>query len=202
MTRDDVIDVLTTVAACDRRTVGEADVAVWMEIIGDLPKGLAVKAVINHFRDRPDTWLQPGHVRAGVRAIRKGQFEELLETQRAVYEGVCDRKALDPIRELAEQKAIPDLDAPPRRPPSGNPRARRCPWCRAGIGDPCADSAGTHLRHYHPVRTTNCAVCDALGAPGTPAAQEIRHVYVCTDHVAAMGRHLTVTAVVDEARSA
>lgn len=75
MTRDDVIDILTVVAASDRRTVGQADVDVWQAIIGDLFKDLALQAVRDHMRDRPGVWLEPGHVYQRARAIHRDELD-------------------------------------------------------------------------------------------------------------------------------
>lgn len=69
MNRDDVIDVLTVVAAATRRTVGNADVQVWCGVIGHLPKQLALDAVVQHFKNKPGVWLEPGHVVAGAHQI-------------------------------------------------------------------------------------------------------------------------------------
>lgn len=62
MNRDDVIDVLSVVAAATRRTVGQTDVEVWGSVIGHLSKDIALQAVSNHLRTKPGVWLEPGHV--------------------------------------------------------------------------------------------------------------------------------------------
>lgn len=70
MTPEQVVDLLTLIAARDRRTVGKVDVAVWHEDIGDLDFADARQAVTEHFREEPGTWLMAGHVRRRVKAIR------------------------------------------------------------------------------------------------------------------------------------
>ena len=70
MTPEQMIDLLSLIAARDRRTIGKADVAVWMEDIGDLDFNDARRAVADHFREEPDTWLMAGHVRRRVQAMR------------------------------------------------------------------------------------------------------------------------------------
>lgn len=75
MNRNDVIDVLSVVAAATRRSVGEADVSIWEPIIGSLPKDLALQAVRDHIRDSPGVWLEPGHVYQRARAIRRDEME-------------------------------------------------------------------------------------------------------------------------------
>lgn len=70
MTRDQVIDLLTVIAVGDRRTVGEADVILWGECVGDLEFGDARDAVVAHFREST-AWLTPAHVRARVAEVRR-----------------------------------------------------------------------------------------------------------------------------------
>ena len=69
MTHDDIIDLLSYAAAFDRRTVGKFDVLAWYDLIGDLPKDLALQAARDHYREQPGVWLEPGHIVAGVEAI-------------------------------------------------------------------------------------------------------------------------------------
>jgi hypothetical protein len=69
MTRDEIIDLLSLMAARDRRTIGETDVAAWLEDAGDLPFADARVAVSRHFRETGD-WCMPFHIRKHVKAIR------------------------------------------------------------------------------------------------------------------------------------
>jgi len=73
MNRDDVIDVLTVIAAADRRTVGDADVTVWAGTIGDLHKDDAITAVGQHFRTS-EKWLMPVHLRTLAMEIAKDRW--------------------------------------------------------------------------------------------------------------------------------
>lgn len=73
MNRNDMIDLLTAVAAGDRRQVGEADITAWTAVIGDLGRDEALAAVVVHRRERPGVWLEPGHLLAIVRAARIDQ---------------------------------------------------------------------------------------------------------------------------------
>lgn len=66
MTKEEIIDVLTLVRAGDNRTIGQGDVEMWHLIIGDLPKNLALNAVIHHRKTQPGTWLEPGHINQTV----------------------------------------------------------------------------------------------------------------------------------------
>ena len=137
MNRNDVIDVLSVVAAATRRTIGEADVEIWQGVIGDDDKQLALKAVRDHLRDQPGVWLEPGHVHQRVRAMVRDQLErEPREVQAARMEAL-EAKAREDFEELAERKGIPD--PPPKYKRRGvSPYLRvRCPWCKASPGQPC-----------------------------------------------------------------
>ncbi|MGS2645908.1 zinc finger domain-containing protein [Streptosporangium sp. G12] len=74
MTHDEVIDLLTTAAAYDRRKVGEADVIAWHAAVGDLDYPDAQTAVVGHYTETTD-WLMPAHVRVRVKAIRARRLE-------------------------------------------------------------------------------------------------------------------------------
>src|SRR6476620_1328278 len=132
MNRDDVIDVLTAVAAADRRTVGEADVDVWQAVIGDLPKDLALQAVRDHLREKPGVWLEPGHIYERVRAIRRDQLEREPDEHRDARQEALAAKVAQDIAVLAATKAIPKYQRP-----DVNPLTVKCPWCKAGIGTRC-----------------------------------------------------------------
>lgn len=73
MNRDDVIDVLTAVAAADRRTVGEADVQIWLGVLESIALDVALKAVRDHLRDKPGVWMEPGHVYQRSREIMRNR---------------------------------------------------------------------------------------------------------------------------------
>lgn len=69
MDRNEVVDILTLIAARDRRTVGQADVAAWLEDIGDLTFEDARAAVARYYRESRE-WIMPADVRRLVRTIR------------------------------------------------------------------------------------------------------------------------------------
>ncbi|MGA5543513.1 zinc finger domain-containing protein [Mycobacterium sp. NPDC051198] len=71
MNHDEIIDLLTVVAAVDRRTVGEADVHTWHDLLADVAYLDAIQAVREFRRERPGVWLEPGHILEGVRSIRR-----------------------------------------------------------------------------------------------------------------------------------
>lgn len=133
MNRNDVIDVLSVVAAATRRTVGQADVTVWESVIGNLNRSQALRAVRDHLRERPGVWLEPGHVYERVRAMRRDELARMDPDERPVR----DVAVPEPIRALSESKAIPAEFARPSRRPEGNALAVPCPFCHADIGRPC-----------------------------------------------------------------
>jgi hypothetical protein len=135
MTRDEVIDVLTVVAAATRRTVGAADVDIWQEVMGHCDKQLSLKAVRAHLRERPGVWLEPGHVVAGVRAIRNEEIERESDEQRDVRQRALEAKVKEDVAELAAGKGIPAAVRFHR--PQSNYLTVRCPWCKASVGRPC-----------------------------------------------------------------
>lgn len=58
----DTVDVLTKIAAFDRRTLGDADVAAWHDVIGDLEREDAMEAVRRHYLSSRE-WIMPADVR-------------------------------------------------------------------------------------------------------------------------------------------
>lgn len=100
MTKNDVVDVLTAIAVGDRRTVGKTDVELWNRIIGDLPKDLAMQAVVDHFADCPGVWLEPGHVKQRVRAIRRDIADRESDEQRMYRQEVLASKAAAEVRSI------------------------------------------------------------------------------------------------------
>jgi hypothetical protein len=71
MNKADIVDVLTAVRAGDNRTVGQGDVEMWFQVIGDLPKDLSIKAVVEHRKTSPGVWLEPGHINQIVHGIMR-----------------------------------------------------------------------------------------------------------------------------------
>jgi hypothetical protein len=75
--------VLAKAAAFDRRTVGEADILAWHEVLGDLPADDVLTAVTAHYREATD-WLMPAHVRLHALSIdreRRRAARELREAE-------------------------------------------------------------------------------------------------------------------------
>jgi hypothetical protein len=149
MTRDDVIDVLTAVAAADRRTVGHSDVDVWQAVIGDLPRDFALRAVRDHLREQPGVWLEPGHVYQRSRLMMREELEHEPDAFREARQAAL------------EAKAAADDDSPPPyvgeikfNRPTCNWMAVPCPHCHAAPRKHCV-VPGTRNRPYggtHPAR--------------------------------------------------
>lgn len=75
MNVNDTAKVLAKAAAFDRRTIGDSEILVWHEAIGDLPLGDCLNAVTAHYRESAD-WLTPAHIRQFAQAAdhkRRGQ---------------------------------------------------------------------------------------------------------------------------------
>jgi hypothetical protein len=91
--RNDVVDILTAVAATDHRTVGDWDVAMWEKILGPYERYAALTAVVEHFEQQPGVWLEPGHVVARIRQKRADKRWTPEET--AAFEAMCEAKGED-----------------------------------------------------------------------------------------------------------
>lgn len=75
MNQSDTARVLAKIAAFDQRTVGEADVRAWHEVLGDLDYADVLTAVTEHYRDET-VRATPAAIRAGslrIAARRAGQ---------------------------------------------------------------------------------------------------------------------------------
>lgn len=69
MNQTEVATVLIKVTAFDLRTVGEADVLAWHEVLADVDLPDALAAVTRHYRDSTDR-IMPAHVRKLARAVK------------------------------------------------------------------------------------------------------------------------------------
>lgn len=149
MNRNDVIDVLTAVAAADRRTVGQADVNVWQEVIGDVPFDFALRAVRDHLRESPGIWLEPGHVYQRARAMMRDELEREPEQLREARQAVLDAKA-----EANPDDTTSFVGPVKHRRPQCNWLTTRCPHCNAAPMRHCT-VPGTNRPPYggaHPAR--------------------------------------------------
>lgn len=63
--------LLIKASARDNRVVSGAAAQTWADDLPDVSFTDAEAAMRDHYRERPDTWLLPGHILAGARKIRK-----------------------------------------------------------------------------------------------------------------------------------
>lgn len=154
MNRDDVIDVLSVVAAATRRTVGEIDADVWQAVIGECDKQLALRGVRDHLRECPGVWIEPGHILERVRSYRRDELERESDAQREARQKALEAKVHPDIEELAERKGVPPEELKFRR-RGASPYLRvKCPWCKASAGRPCVVpmTTRTPAEGWHPSR--------------------------------------------------
>ncbi len=159
MNRDDVIDVLSVVAAATRRTVGEVDVDVWQAVIGELPVmgmvrgervNMPLKAVRDHLAEQPGVWLEPGHVHQRVRAMIRDHLERESDEMRDRRRAAIDARIAESVDELAARKALPAARPRELKP---NPLTVRCPWCKVDARYRCViPRTAITMREYHPSR--------------------------------------------------
>lgn len=157
MNRNEVIDLLTAVAAHDRRTVGQSDVDVWLTTIGDLPYPRCLMALAAQIRECPGVWIEPGHIAQRVIAERKAEREK--EHTRELLADIRDRNDRFQIERQQARMAeiVAAIGNPDYQPMSKrygvNPLSVSCPWqaCRAGVGDVC-EVGGQPMKNPHPSR--------------------------------------------------
>lgn len=83
MNRDTISDLLAIIAASDHRTLGEADIVLWRQVIGHLDEGDCTDAIVEFRRDQPGVWLEPGHVVARVRAKMRDRLDRADPVERS-----------------------------------------------------------------------------------------------------------------------
>lgn len=165
MTPADVIDVLTKCAAYDQRTVGEADVMAWHEILGRVERADALEAVRVHYAETRDRAM-PADIRklaATIRDARQGR-ERQHERRLAIESGptVRDRSAevTALVRSVADALPKPDIHERARTrarqergraptPPAKKERRKQKPRDVDPINDEVAAMAVRYLRDGH-----------------------------------------------------
>lgn len=154
MNRNEMIDVLSVVAAATRRTIGEADVTIWMGVCGDVPKPFALEAIRGHMRDQPGVWLEPGHIYQRWKAFRLDELARESREARDARQDELDARLVGTIHEIASSTDI-ELKFERRKP--APELGVQCPWqpCRAKPGSPCVNHDGTPMKRtpFHPGRT-------------------------------------------------
>jgi len=154
--KSDIVDVLSFVAAGDRRTVGDADVEMWFLVMGDVPKDFALHAVVAHRRDCPGMWLEPGHIVQRWKGHRRDELSREPDPMREARQAALDARLVEAIDTVIDSSNVIPLRfaRPSQRSGDGpNPLSVRCPWCRAGEHRPCQTPGTTvTLRNPHPSR--------------------------------------------------
>lgn len=95
MNPEQVIDLLAIVQAGDNRTVGKNDVILWSQVLSGCDPDDCAEAIVAHRRERPGVWIEPGHVVAGARVVRRERYERsgVDSPERTAQEQLWDAKA-------------------------------------------------------------------------------------------------------------
>lgn len=150
MTREEVAFLLGIIATFDRRTVGEAEVISWHQLLERHQIGDAVEAVRRHFK-HSDKFLMPVHLIEGMKAVRADRHEQ---TRHAEISGRPAPAFAFPTPDYIAARDQLSAAA------GGNPQAPApvkaigCPWCKAQPGVRCTTPQGAPLRltAAHPAR--------------------------------------------------
>lgn len=141
MNRNQVIDILKMVVAADRRTADSTDVDVWDAVIGELDFDRSRKAVLEHLREAPGKWIEPGHIRQRVKAAINDEIQRTDPDARPVR----DVAAPKPVKALAAGMGLPAFKRPSR---SGvNALEVDCGFCGASVGRPCSIQTPPGIRN-------------------------------------------------------
>ncbi len=111
MTRTETAQLLTMIAAYDRRTIGDADVIAWHDLLTDARFTDAKQAVSRHY-SASRQWMMPVELLDGIKAIRSERLKRA--EGKFVYAGDPDDPA-EYRRQLAEhrQRVADGADVPP-----------------------------------------------------------------------------------------
>lgn len=85
MNRNETVDLLSVIAAYDKRTVGDADVLAWHAACKDLDLAAATRTVVAWFKNPANQggWFTPGALRGAIRLNGAGDPAEAAEQRRA-----------------------------------------------------------------------------------------------------------------------
>lgn len=73
MKHSETAELLRLMAAYDRRTVGDADVLAWHQVVGDLRSADCQAAVVAHY-SRTRDWAMPADIRDAVHTLRQDRL--------------------------------------------------------------------------------------------------------------------------------
>lgn len=143
MSKTDTLDVLTAIAAYDLRTIGEADVTAWHLAINELPKDLALEAVVIHHKVSTDR-IKPANVLGIAKSIRRDRAERESADAREARAAAQDRRhGLKVVSGDTQLGGLPigGADGPPV--PGAymvnDAWERQCPTCNADEHEPCTN---------------------------------------------------------------
>jgi hypothetical protein len=86
MDRVETKALLTLVSTLDQRIVSDGVVDAWASLLKDVSRVYASEAVEEHFREKPDTYLNVGHVVAGAKRAAKRDQENMVAQARELEE--------------------------------------------------------------------------------------------------------------------
>jgi hypothetical protein len=159
MNKQDIAVLLTEISVTDKRKIGRPDVEAWSAVLtDDIPLGFARQAAVAHFREKPDTWLNAGHIVERWRAYRRDQLAREEDAMREARQAALDAKNVEALGVTALAEAITSEPVPVkyfRRSQSGqpNPLTVPCPWCRVMAGHACRFPNTTeYTKNPHPSR--------------------------------------------------
>ena len=78
--------LLTLVSTLDQRKISEDVVEAWAAMLKDVAPVYATEAVEEHFRQKPDVYLNVGHVVAGAKRAKLKADEQLVSEARQLEE--------------------------------------------------------------------------------------------------------------------
>ena len=158
VTRADAARLLALVQAFDHRNVADADIMAWADALHDLDFEDCSQAIRSYFRDSSE-WLMPAAVRQRVKAIRETAAERAhranmhREIEAPRNPGESHQGYLAAVQVLAERVGRTEYD---RGKADAEQLARtvRCPFCHAGVGLACTNSARQNASRdtAHPAR--------------------------------------------------
>lgn len=128
--------VLAAAAAYDKRTPSNAEAYTWGQDLGDITVEEAVRAVREHFKTRPDTYLQVGHVIEIVKRYRRTGLDQSSRLENAAIVALdpddpdYDRKYMAAIHNArhtaaTDSSVIPEHVALPSRSETDDERRSR-----------------------------------------------------------------------------
>lgn len=179
MNLSETADLLTAMAAFDRRTIGDGDVIAWQAILFDASFEDCLEAVKDHYAEHTE-WMMPAHVRRLVRDIIRQREAAARHTGWAPGQAGVPKDQALPEAPSGERLALSDLPAAVADLvarvradlPEGSRETlmpRRVAWEREhaaylrtrdakpnpfylskAAADPARDSDGFYIADYHP----------------------------------------------------